>query len=406
MAIEFGLNKEQEMLQKSVREFLSKECSMEFVRELFEEEKDFPKALWKKMAELGFLGLIFPEEYDGEGMNFRDLTVVLDEMGRTLFPGPFLSTILLVGMPILEFGTEEQKKEFLPKIANGDVFCTLAALEEDGDWFADSIKVRADRSGDNYVISGVKLFVPDAAIADYMLIAARTKRTENPEEGITLFLLDATDLLSLRRTPLKTTDVTRRLYEVVFHNVPVPAKNILGELHQGWSIMKQIELLTTAALCAEMVGVSERAFKMTLDYLKEREAFGVVIGSFQALQHRAADMYIDLEYSRSLMEWIAECIKENDPDTVIAVAMAKSFIGDACKNIVAEGIQMHGGIGFTWEHDMHLYFKRAWVDDNAFGDSNYQREVVAKALDDIHQLAGYGRWRRTAGATLMAAVME
>ena len=398
MAIEFGLNKEQEMLQTSVREFLTKECSMEFVRELFEEEKDFPKKLWKKMSELGLQALIFPEEYDGEGMNFRDLTIVLEEMGRTLFPGPFLSTVLLAGMPILEFGTEEQKKELLPKIASGDVFCTLAALEEDGDWFADSITVRADRRGDNYVISGTKLFVPDAAVADYMLIAARTKRTENPEEGITLFLLDTTDLLSLRRTPLKTMDVTRRQYEVVFHNVPVPAENILGELHQGWAIMKQIELLTTAALCAEMVGVSERAFKMTLDYLKEREAFGVVIGSFQALQHRAADMVIGLEYSRSLMEWAAEAIKENNPDAATAVSMAKSFCGDTCKKVVAEGIQMHGGIGFTWDHDMHLYFKRVWTSDNAFGDGNYHRELVAKTLDDIHQLAGGGRWIKSPGS--------
>ena len=406
MAIEFGLNKEQEMLQKSVREFLAGECPIDRVRELMEDETGFSAELWKKMSELGLPGLVFPEVYDGEGMNFRDLTVVLDEMGRMVFPGPFISTVLLVGMPVLNFGTEEQKKELLPKIASGDAVCTLAALEEDGDWWADSITVRADRRGDNYVINGTKLFVPDAKVADYMLIAARTKRTENPEEGITLFLLDTRDVWGLICTPLKTMDETRKLYEVVFPNVPVPAKNILGELHKGWPIMKQIELYTTAALCAEMVGAGERAFRMTLDYLKERVAFGVPIGSFQALQHRAADMYIELEYSRSLMEWAAECIKENDPDAAAAVAMAKSFIGDACKNIVAEGIQMHGGIGFTWEHDMHLYFKRVWADDNAFGDSNYQREVVAKALDDIHQLAGYGRWRRTAGATLMAAGME
>jgi len=402
MAIEFGLNKEQEMLQKSVREFLNKECPMDFVRELHEEGKDFPKALWKKLSEVGLQALIFPEEYGGEGMNFRDLTIALEEMGRTLFPGPFIPTVLLVGMPVLNFGTEEQKKELLPKIADGDVFCTLAALEEDGDWFADSIKVRADRRGDNYVISGTKLFVPDANVADYMLIAARTKRTENPEEGITLFLLETSDVWGLLSTQLQTMDVTRKQYEVVFSNVPVPAKNIVGELHQGWTIMKQIELYTTAALCADMVGAGERAFKMTVDYLKEREAFGVVIGSFQALQHRAADMHIGLEYSRSLMEWAAECIKEDHPDTVTAVAMAKSFCGDTGKKVVAEGIQMHGGIGFTWEHDMHLYFKRIWTDDNAFGDGNYQREVVAKALDDIHQLSGYGRWRRTPGAVLGA----
>ena len=397
MAIEFGLNEEQEMLKTMARDFLANECPTSRVRELMEDETGFSAELWKKMAEVGWLGLLFPEEYGGAGMNFRDLTIVLDEMGRTVFPSPFISTLLLVGMPVLTFGTEEQKKKLLPKIANGEAVCTLAALEEDGDWWADSMKVRADRRGDNYVISGTKLFVPDAKVADYMLIAARTKRTEDPEEGITLFLLDTREVWGLLSTSLKTMDETRKQYEVVFVNVPVPAKNILGELHQGWPIMKQIELQTTAALCAEMVGAGERAFEMTVDYLKERVAFGVVIGSFQALQHRAADMVIGLEYSRSLMEWAAEAIKEDHPDAATAVAMAKSFCGDTCKKVVAEGIQMHGGIGFTWDHDMHLYFKRVWADDNAFGDSNYQREVVAQALDSIHQLSGYGRWRRMPG---------
>jgi len=399
MTIEFGLNREQEMLQTAVREFLTKECPIDRVRELMEDETGSSPELWKKMSEMGLQALVFPEEYGGEGMNFRDLTIVLEEMGRMVFPSPFISTVLLVGMPVLNFGTEEQKKELLPKIADGEAVCTLAALEEDGDWWADSMKVRADRRGENYVISGAKLFVPDAKVADYILIAARTKRTENPEEGITLFLLDTSDVWGLLSTPLKTMDETRKLYEVVFSNVPVPAKNVLGELHQGWPIMKQIELYATAALCAEMVGAGERAFRMTVDYLKEREAFGVVIGSFQALQHRASDMFMGLELSRSLMEWAAECIKEDHPDTATAVAMAKSFCGDTSKRVVAEGIQMHGGMGFTWEHDMHLYFKRIWANDNAFGDSNYQREVVAKALDDIHQLSGYGRWRRTPGAT-------
>lgn len=299
MAIEFGLNEEQEMLKTMARDFLAKECPMSHVRELMEDKTGFSPELWKKMADVGWLGLVFPEEYGGTGMNFRDLTIVLEEMGRMVTPSPFISSLLLVGMPILTFGTEEQKKAILPKIASGDAVCTLAALEEDGDWWADSIKVRADRRGDDYVINGTKLFVPDAKVADYMLIAARTKRTENPEEGITLFLLDTREIWGLLSTALKTMDETRKLYDVVFANVSVPAKSILGELHQGWPIMKQIGLLTTAALCAEMVGAGERAFEMTVDYLKQRVAFGVVIGSFQALQHRAADLAITLEYSRS-----------------------------------------------------------------------------------------------------------
>jgi len=171
MAIEFGLNEEQEMLKTMARDFLVNECPMSRVRELIEDETGFSAELWKKMSEVGWLGLVFPEEHGGAGMNFRDLTIVLEEMGRMVTPSPFISTLLLVGMPILAFGTEEQKTELLPKIANGEAVCTLAALEEDGDWWADSMNVRADRRGDNYVISGTKLFVPDAEVADYMLIA-------------------------------------------------------------------------------------------------------------------------------------------------------------------------------------------------------------------------------------------
>jgi alkylation response protein AidB-like acyl-CoA dehydrogenase len=397
MAIEYSLNEQQEMLKTMARDFIAKECPMTGVRKLMADETGFSPELWKKMAELGWLGLVFPEEYGGTGMNFRDLTILLEEMGRTVLPSPFVSTLLLVGMPILAFGTKEQKNEILPKIAKGEIVCTLAALEEDGDWWADSIKVRADRRGDQYVINGTKLFVPDAKVANYILIAARTKRTENPEEGITLFLLDTKEAWGILTTPLKNMDETRKLWEVTFMNVPVPAKNIVGELHQGWSIMKQIALYTTAALCAEMVGAGEKAFEMTVSYLKERIAFGVPIGSFQALQHRAADLVIGLEYARSLMEWAAEAVKEDDPDVTVAVSMAKSFCGDTCKKVVAEGIQMHGGIGFTWDHDMHLYFKRVWSSDAAFGDSQYHRELVAKALDEIHQLAGHGRWIKAPG---------
>ena len=380
MAMEFGLKEEQEMLKTMARDFLANECPKTVVRELMETDTGFSSELWKKMADNGFLGLVFPEEYGGGGMNFRDMTILCEEIGRAVGPSSLISTVVLVGMPILAFGTDEQKQEFLPKIANGEAACTLAVLEEDGDLWPESIKVRALRRGDEYVLRGSKLFVPDAKSADYMLVAARTKHTENPEEGITLFLADAKEW-GVYSAMMKTMDETRKQYEVVFTNVPVPARNMIGELHQGWPILQQIALWASAALCAEMVGSSEMALEMTVDYAKERIQFGVPIGSFQAIKHKCADCFIGLEYARSLMEWAAEAIKEDHSDAPMAVSMAKSYCGDTSKKVTDEGVQIHGGIGFTWDHDMHLYFKRVRSADTAFGDGNYHRDLIAKALE-------------------------
>ena len=378
--MEFTLNEEQEMLKTMARDFLANECPRTFVRQMMEDEVGHSRELWKKMAEVGWLGLVFPEEYGGAGMNFRDLTILCEEMGRAVMPGPFFSTLVLVGMPILEAGTEEQKQEFLPKIASGDLVCTLAVLEEDGDFWPESVQVTATPRGDDYTISGTKLFVPDARAADYILVAARTKRSSNPEEGITLFMMDATEW-GVYMAPLMTMDETRKQYELVLNRVAVPSRNIIGELHQGWPILQSMALRARAALCAEMVGGGEWVLETTLNYAKERVAFGVVIGSFQAVKHKCADMYSALEYARSLMEWAAEAIKDGRGDAASAASMAKSYCGDAYKYVCDEGIQIHGGIGFTWDHDMHLYFKRSRADDTAFGDANYHRNLLARAFD-------------------------
>ncbi len=378
--MEFSLTEEQEMLKTMARDFLAKECPKTHVREMMDDDVGYSPELWKKMAEVGWLGLVLPEEYGGAGMNFRDLTILCEEMGRALLPSPFISTLHLVGLPIMAAGTEEQKQEFLPLIANGEIACTLAVLEEDGDLWAEGIKTKAVPQGDEYSISGTKLFVPDARAADYILCAARTRRATDSEEGITLFMVDAKEW-GIYITSLKTMDETRKQYEVSFTDVAVPAKNIIGELHQGWPILKQAALQATAALCAEMVGGGEMVLEMTVSYAKERIAFGVPIGSFQAIKHKCADMLTSLEYARSLMEGAAEAIKDGAPNTPIIVSMAKSFCGDTYKQVTNEGIQIHGGIGFTWDHDMHLYFKRARSSDTAFGDANYHRELIAQSFD-------------------------
>ncbi len=378
--MEFILNEEQEMLKTMARDFLENECPKTLVRQMMEDEVGHSSELWKKIAEVGWLGLVFPEKYGGSEMNFRDLTILCEEMGRAMMPGPFFSTLLLAGIPILDADTEEQKQEFLPKIANGDLVCTLAVLEEDGDFWPDAVQLKATPRGNDYIISGTKMFVPDAKAADYILVAARTRRGANPEEGITLFMVDTTEW-GVYITPLLTMDETRKQYELMLNRVAVPTSNIIGEVDQGWPILESMALKARTALCAEMVGGGEWVLETSVNYAKDRIAFGVPIGSFQAIKHKCADMYSGLEYARSLMEWAAEAIKDGSPDASIAVSMAKSYCGDVYKSVCGEGIQLHGGIGFTWDHDMHLYFKRSRAADAAFGDVNYHRGLIAKRFD-------------------------
>ena len=378
--MDFGLNEEQEMLKTMARDFFTNECPKTHVKEMMDDEKGYSPELWKKMAELGFLGLVIPEEYGGTGGNFIDLMVLMQEMGRAVLPSPFISTVLLAGIPLLTAGTEEQKKEFLPKIAAGDVILALALSEPNGDLGADAIEIEAVAKGNDYIINGTKLFVLDAAAADHILCATRTKRTKDPEEGITLFLIDA-KADGVHVTSLKTMDETRKQCEVLFKNVKVPAKSMVGELHQGWPILKKTLNQATAMLCGEMVGGLDTVMEMTLDYAKQRIQFGVPIGSFQAIKHKFADMLIQVEYARSLTYYAAWTVDQDIPDSPVAVSTAKSWCGDAYKHVTNEGVQIHGGIGFTWDHDMHLYFKRARFSDTAFGDSTYHRELIAQSLN-------------------------
>ena len=378
--MEFGLTEEQEMLKTSAREFLEKECNRNHIRTMMEDEIGYSPELWKKMAGLGWVGLIFPGEYGGGEMGFRDLTVLCEEMGRSLLPSPFVSTVILSGMPLLFAGTDKQKQEFLPEVAQGKQILTLAILEEDGDFWPGSIKARAEKRGSEYILNGTKLFVWDAKAADYLLCAARTKHSSDPEDGITLFLLDAKEW-GVYISPLNNLDLLRRQYEVVLSNVPVPAENIVGELNNGWAILKKMSLYATAALCAEMIGCGDKVLETTVSYAKERIAFGVPIGSFQTIKHKCADMLSGLEYARSLMEWAALALDEGDPDAPLAVSMAKASCGDVCKMVCDEGVQIHGGIGYTWDHDMHLYFKRVRASDTAFGDGNYHRELIARYIE-------------------------
>jgi len=305
--------------------------------------------------------------------------VLLEEMGRALVPGPFVPTVLLAGQPILAAGNEEQRQQFLPRIADGAMVMTLAFIEENGGIEASDIFAGAAADGDGYTISGTKMFVPDAHVADYILCAARTKDGADNEDGITLFLVDAKS--NGIETEVMETLTGQKMCKVVFDSVTVPSESVLGEVDQGWPIMKTVLSHATIAECAWMVGGAQWVLETSVAYAKEREQFGSPIGSFQAIQHKCANMAIDVEGAVDITYYAAWAASGNQPETAMAASMAKAWCSDVCTRAAAEGIQIHGGIGFTWEHDMHLYFKRAKSSEVTYGDGDYHRKKVAEMLE-------------------------
>ncbi len=369
--MDFGFSEEQDILRQSAADFLRNECPMSYVRQMMEDERGYADEVWNKMAELGWMGLIVPEEYGGAGLSLVDLVVVLEEMGKGVLPGPFFSTVALGGLCVQAAGSEEQKKALLPGMASGRTTLTLACLEENARWDETGITLSADKNGSGYVLNGVKLFVPDAHVVDYIICAARTS------EGVTLFLLDRGQA-GLGTRLLKTMDQTRKLCEMVLDKVHVGADALLGAPGQGWDFLSRVLNQSKVALSAEMCGGAQQVLDMSVEYAKVREQFGRPIGSFQAIQHKCADMLVQVEGAKSATYYAAWAVSNNAPDAALAAAMAKAYCSDAYRQVTSEGIQVHGGIGFTWEHDLHIYFKRAKGSEVTFGDATWNRELVAQ----------------------------
>ncbi len=375
--MDFDLNEEQKMLKKAARDFLEKECPKSLVRQMMEDERGNPPELWHKMAELGWQGLIFPEKYGGGGGSLLDLAVLMEEMGRACLPSPFFSTVLLGGLFILNNGSEEQKRDLLPKVAKGEVILTLALTEPSGSYDAASVETKAISDKDDYIISGTKLFIPDAHIADHIICIARTKKGTVPEEGITAFLVD-------RKSPgisctLLKTIAGDKLCEVIFDRVRVPKKNIVGKLDQGWGPLEKTLQQVKVAKCAEMVGGAQQVLEMSADHTKQRIVFDRPLGSFPVIQHYIANMMMDVDGSRFLTYEAAwkfseglSCAKE--------IAMAKAWTSDAYRRATALGQQIFGGIGYIVDSDMPLYFRRAKAAEVTLGDGTFHREVLAREL--------------------------
>ncbi|MGA7910210.1 MAG: acyl-CoA dehydrogenase [Candidatus Dormiibacterota bacterium] len=375
--MDFAFSEEQEMLRRSSREFLAKECSSKVVRRLMDSPSAYDPALWKKIADLGWTALGIPEQYGGVG-GFLDLVVVLEEAGRALLPGPFFATMGLAVPALIEAGTETQKKEALSAIAEGSARATLAFTEPSGRWDAAGVTLAAKPTGGGWRLDGIKLFVPDAESADYIVVAARTRG--EGEDGITLFLVKGRPK-GMTVTPLKTLDMTRRWDEVRFEAVELGADSVMGPPHKAWPQLRRAMEWATAALCAEMMGGAQKVLEDSTEYAKTRQQFGKPIGIYQAVSHKLADMLVLSESGRSATYYAAWTVDADAPDRSLASSMAKAYVSDAYRKVAGDGIQVHGGIGFTWEHDMHLYFKRAKASEVTLGDATYHRELVAQALD-------------------------
>lgn len=366
----------QEILRKMARDFLSTECPKTKVKEIEESTEGYSPELWKKMAELGWMGLIIPEEYDGMGYTFQDLTVLLEETGRNILPGPLVCTITST-FPIIDAGTDDQKKEFLPKIAGGELILTTAMIEAEGIFNPSGITIKAAPKGDDFIINGTKLFVEMAHVADYLICVTRTKDGASPEDGITIFIVDAKSPgINCEVIPTIAMD---KLCEIQFQNVIVPKKNVLGELDKGWPIIQKMLQKGAIARCAESIGGMQACVDMTVAYAKERVQYDRPIGAFQALQHIMADMWTSTQTSRYLVYEVAWMLSEELPCTK-EVSMAKAHVNESYRYVTKWSIRLHGGIGTSRDHDVPLYYRRAKAADIAFGGTDFHRDLVAQQI--------------------------
>ena len=364
------------MLRDSVRSFLENKVPMDRVRELMETDSGYDPDLWDEMAQMGWHAMHIPEEYGGAGFSYLELGIVLEEMGRLLTPGPFFSSVVLGASTLLIAGSEDQKQQYLPAVASGERKLALAVVESSGKWDADGVQMGATADGDSFVLSGVKSFVVDGHIADTLIVAART---DGSDGGIDLFLVDVGE--GVTATKLETMDMTRKQAEVTFDGVTVPATARLGDAGSGWATLVRMYDRASAALAFEQVGGAQKCLEMSVEYAKVRMQFGRPIGSFQAIKHKCADMLVQTESAKSAAYYAGWAAAEDDEELAVVAPLAKAFCSDAYFFVASENIQVHGGIGFTWEHDAHLYFKRAKTDQLLFGEPAYWRGILADRLE-------------------------
>ncbi|HET6955886.1 MAG TPA: acyl-CoA dehydrogenase family protein [Vicinamibacterales bacterium] len=358
--MDFGLNENQVILRDSAREFFAGECPMAFVRRAAESATAYDAPLWTKLAAQGYTGIIVDEAHGGVGLGIVELVLLMEEAGRALLPGPLLATVAMAGAVVDACASPAQKQKYLAPIAHGDARSTLAFVEAASGWDRAALQLTAK----NGRLTGEKLFAPDAGVADTIVVVAR--------DGA--YLVDAR-APGVSITPMAGMDLTRKLYAVSLTDVPAERLDAVAGLDRALDI-------ATTALVAEMVGGMQRTLDITVDYAKTRKQFGKPIGSFQAVQHQCADMYLETESARSAVYYAAVALQEAADDASAAVSIAKLYASDACRTVGNRGIQIHGGMGFTWENDLHLYYRRAKASETMLGDATFHRERLARLVVD------------------------
>ncbi|HEY2303666.1 MAG TPA: acyl-CoA dehydrogenase family protein [Acidimicrobiales bacterium] len=367
----FAFSEEQEELRKSVRRFLEDKSSETEVRRLMETDEGYDPAVWTQMAQqLGLQGLAIPEEFGGSGYGYVELIVVLEEMGRALLCAPYFSTVALAANALLVSGDEQAKKDLLPGLASGETIATVAFTEPSGRWDEAGITATATKGPGGWTLDGEKMFVLDGHVANLILVAARTG------DSVSLFAVDG-DAPGLTRTALSTMDQTRKQARLELSSTP---GRLIGGEGDGWAILSKMLDLAAVALAAEQVGGAQKVLEMAVEYAKVRVQFGRPIGSFQAIKHKCADMLLEVESAKSAAYYAGWAAAEDNDELPVVASLAKAYCSDAYFHATAENIQIHGGIGFTWEHPAHLYFKRAKSSELLFGDPTYHRELLAQRI--------------------------
>ncbi|HLT17252.1 MAG TPA: acyl-CoA dehydrogenase family protein [Acidimicrobiales bacterium] len=367
----FAFSEEQEELRRITRQFLESKSPESEVRRLMDTEEGYDPAVWSQMAnELGLQSLIIPEEYGGQGFSFVELTVVLEEMGRALLCAPYFSSCVLAANALIHSGDEAAKQAHLPGIASGETIATLAFTEPNGKWDESGIEATATPDGDTWKISGTKMFVLDGAQANLLIVAAKTAA------GTSLFAVDPAGE-GVTRTNLATMDQTRKQAKIELDGA---AGTLIGTDGGGWAVLERVLDLAAVALAAEQVGGAQKVLEEAVQYAKDRVQFGRPIGSFQAIKHKCADMLLEVESAKSAAYYAAWCASELNDELPSVASLAKAYCSEAYFHAAAENIQIHGGIGFTWEHPAHLYFKRAKSSELLFGDPTYHRELLAQRI--------------------------